>query len=86
MSSVRMCDSCGNIFSERAAGWSTGTVSRVDRDEKGRPTAVTETLDQGPCCSGATVITPRLSLTAGQADRIADTQTQADRDATLGGM
>jgi hypothetical protein len=32
MSSVRMCDNCGAIFSEAEPGWQTGTVTSLDED------------------------------------------------------
>jgi len=32
MSSVRMCDNCGTIFSEAESGWQTGSVVTVEED------------------------------------------------------
>lgn len=32
MSSVRMCDNCGTIFSEASGGWQTGTIITVTEE------------------------------------------------------
>src|SRR6266581_609034 len=49
MSSVRMCDRCGVIFSENAEDWSTGSITRSRKDDKGR--RVSETVQQDACPS-----------------------------------
>jgi hypothetical protein len=54
MSSVRMCDRCTFIFSERADGWSTFTGATQKKDkETGRVTTVSDTLDLCPDCTEA---------------------------------
>lgn len=50
MSSVRMCDKCGTIFSERATDWQTGSITTVD--EHGVVNRVQE--DRCPACSVGT--------------------------------
>ena len=35
MSSVRMCDKCNTVFSERSEGWGTGTFTQPVRDDNG---------------------------------------------------
>lgn len=62
MSSVRMCDRCGDIFPEGAEGSAVGTVTVMKRDsETGRKMAIQETQDQcPPCAGGGTVPTPRI--------------------------
>ena len=54
MSTVRMCDRCGNIFSEREDGWGNFTGTTMRRDEKGRMQQITEALDACPRCNGIT--------------------------------
>lgn len=49
MSSVRMCDQCGNIFSENSEGWTTFSGSRQRRREDG--SRFTETITQDACVS-----------------------------------
>jgi hypothetical protein len=52
MSSVRMCDRCGTIFSERADGWSTFSGTTRKRDpETGKFDTVSDTLDSCPECT-----------------------------------
>jgi hypothetical protein len=48
MSSVRMCDMCGTVFSERAEGWSTFTGSTRRKNDQGQWVNVTDTLDSCP--------------------------------------
>lgn len=85
MSAVRMCDRCGNIFSEREAGWSTFTGTRMERDENGRARNITEQIDTCSTCTIGSTLTPRLAVeSATGVDRIARTQTQSERDALLG--
>ena len=63
MSSVRMCDKCGQIFSENEEDWSTYSGSRKRRREDG--SRYTETIVQDacpPCTNGDTVIKPRLGI------------------------
>lgn len=65
MSSVRMCDRCGNIFSEREDGWETYTATQVKKnpDTRRRETE-TVYLDACPTCAvggfDATVPQPKL--------------------------
>lgn len=75
MSSVRMCDRCGNLFSERAENWSsfTGTTRRKD-PETGDWSNVSDSLDACPDCtelasmaqrpSVPVAVTPRYELPA----------------------
>lgn len=66
MSSVRMCDRCGQIFSENADGWDTYTVNKKTRDEDGNVKVRTEVRDACPDCSipdGS--LTPRAAISAG---------------------
>jgi hypothetical protein len=61
MSSVRMCDRCGSIFSERSDDWSTftGTTKRRNRDS-GQIETQSDTLDSCPDCTELmTSATPR---------------------------
>lgn len=51
MSSVRMCDRCATIFSERAENWSTFTGATRKKDEKGNWTMQSDTLDSCPDCT-----------------------------------
>jgi hypothetical protein len=52
MSTVRMCDKCGEVFSERADGWSTFTGAVRMRDPNtGRAIMREESLDACPDCS-----------------------------------
>lgn len=69
MSSVRMCDKCGEIFSENAEGWSTYSGSVKRRGEKGGAEWQTLTQDACPACTnGTSVPTPRLAIPAGKPD------------------
>lgn len=68
MSSCRMCDRCGTIFSERADDWSTytGTIRRKDK-QTGEVKPVTDQLDACPECTElqfSTVQRPELATTA----------------------
>lgn len=52
MSTVRMCDRDGTIFSERADGWSSFTGATVKRDkDTGKTTTIQDTLDLCPECT-----------------------------------
>ena len=51
MSSVRMCDRCSSIFSERAEGWSTYTGAIRKRDDNGQWVTQSDTLDSCPECT-----------------------------------
>ena len=65
MSSVRMCDRCGNMFSERSEGWETYTATMMVK--KPYPHAITTVLDACPDCAigfgtdNETTVTPRLN-------------------------
>ena len=48
MSTVRMCDKCGKIFSENAEGWQTFTGSSMTTDEFGRRIPRTVQMDLCP--------------------------------------
>lgn len=86
MSAVRMCDRCGEIFSEREDGWASMIGSQIRRDQHGQPRTVTEQMDTCAKCTTGDVQRPRLALdSATGVDRIAKTQTQDDRDRILNG-
>lgn len=52
MSTVRMCDDCGTVFSERADDWSTYTGSVRRRDKAtGKLEVLSDTLDRCPECT-----------------------------------
>lgn len=84
MSAVRMCDSCGEIFSEREDGWASGEVARMARDERGQMRRVAEQLDTCSKCTTGTAPRPRLAIdSATGVDRVAKTLTQAEIDERL---
>ena len=63
MSSVRMCDRCGNIFSENEEDWSTFSGTILRRRENG--SRYNETVNQdacGRCTAGAQPVAPRLAI------------------------
>lgn len=52
MSTVRMCDRCTEIFSERADGWSNFSGSTIKRDpETGKTSTIQDQLDLCPDCT-----------------------------------
>lgn len=65
MSSVRMCDNCGSIFSEAEEGWQTGTVSTVGEDEFGQLVTRRVQQDRCPDCAvgvkGKPKVRPRIA-------------------------
>jgi hypothetical protein len=65
VSSVRMCDKCGNIFSENEEDWSTysGTMKRRREDGSRYTESVTQDACP-PCTNGPEVVKPRLAVTA----------------------
>ena len=63
MSTVRMCDRCGNIFSEREDGWTSMTGTTMRRDSEGRLKSTTEQLDACPSCSvGREIPRPTVAI------------------------
>lgn len=67
MSSVRMCDRCGTIFSENAEDWSTFTGTRRTRDEASNRYRYEEiTQDACPDCTrkvyGGETPAPRTAI------------------------
>jgi hypothetical protein len=88
VSAVRMCDRCGNIFSEREDGWSTFTGSTVKRDQNGQQRATTDQIDTCQVCTTiGSNVTPKLAIdSATGVDRVSKTQTAEDRDRILRGM
>lgn len=52
MSSVRMCDNCGKVFSENEEGWTTFSGSKVKRDKYGD--RYTETISKDACADCST--------------------------------
>lgn len=73
MSSVRMCDKCGEVFSELSEGWQTATLNTVNTDEYGRQTS--EAIRQDFCADCA-VGTPRKKKQTELEERIADLEAQ----------
>lgn len=71
MSSVRMCDQCGTVFSERADDWSTYSGSRRKRDTNGQVVTISDTLDACPDCT-AIRFTPRAELPTTASPRYED--------------
>lgn len=65
MSSVRMCDRCGTVFSERAENWSTFTGTTRRKDADGGWKNVTDSLDSCPECTElmTTAQRPALAVT-----------------------
>jgi predicted RNA-binding Zn-ribbon protein involved in translation (DUF1610 family) len=52
MSSVRMCDNCGFVFSENAEGWSNMTGNRMVRNaETGKMEPKNASVDYCPDCT-----------------------------------
>lgn len=51
MSSVRMCDRCGTIFSELDSGWQTFSASTFTEDDDGNRKAVSVLMDACPSCA-----------------------------------
>jgi len=69
MSSVRMCDRCGTVFSERAENWTTFTGStRKKSQDTGQWITVADTMDQCPECTELTMTPQRPELTTGVHD------------------
>ena len=65
MSSVRMCDKCGTVFSENEDGWSTFTGTRVTRDDDGRTRTLTIQQDScGNCTNGMFQVKPKVIETS----------------------
>ena len=68
MSSVRMCDRCGTIFSEAQPGWQTFAGATVEEDDDGRSTTHRTQFDACPECAVPTgrkrKLTPRLIAAA----------------------
>lgn len=66
MSSVRMCDKCGNIFSENDDGWSTFSGTAMRRREDG--SRYSESVSQDACaaCTGGNngPVVPRIPAAA----------------------
>jgi hypothetical protein len=51
MSHVRLCDKCGEVFSENENGWQTFTATTMQEDENGVMTEVKQALDACPACA-----------------------------------
>lgn len=85
MSSVRMCDKCGYIFSENAADWSTFSGSVQRQREDGSRYFETIQQDACPeCTAGARPTAPRLAIPSQPAaPRISDGKPDYDRIAEL---
>lgn len=63
MSSVRMCDRCSEIFSERAEGWSTFTGATRKRNDDGQWITQSDTLDSCPTCTELMTAPPQVRVT-----------------------
>lgn len=72
MSSVRMCDDCGAIFSENEEDWATAPVSINRRDERGNLKPVNLQEDYCPECvhrkAGNNSRQPRVPAVKGRYD------------------
>lgn len=64
MSSVRMCDRCGTIFSELDSGWQTFSATTVSEDDDGNRKTVSVLMDACPACALETPKTRRQRRTA----------------------
>jgi len=63
VSSVRMCDNCGEIFSEAEERWSTAQQVQIKVDESGQRRHVSLSVDFCPDCSGDTsAVANRLAI------------------------
>jgi hypothetical protein len=60
MSSVRMCDRCGDIFSERGEGWSTFSGATRKKDDNGQWITQSDTLDSCPTCTELMTAPPQV--------------------------
>jgi len=63
VSSVRMCDRCGTVFSERAENWTTFSGATRKKDAEGKWVTVSDTMDQCPECTELTMAPQRPELT-----------------------
>jgi rubredoxin len=70
MSSVRMCDVCGSIFSESEPGWQTGRVATIVED--GIQKVITQ--DRCPECAIGVKGMPKVRPRIGEAPK-SDTPT-----------
>ena len=67
MSSVRMCDHCGAIFSENEENWSTGMGTQFYTDENGIRRQREKQEDRCGTCNGTPqVVQPRIPLEGGR--------------------
>jgi hypothetical protein len=64
MSSVRMCDGCGVIFSEKDPDWASGSITRRKLNERtGTMQEYTEDEDRcGQCATSSTVKVPQVAI------------------------
>lgn len=51
MSHVRMCDRCGEVFSENESGWQTFTAATMVEDENGVQRSINQQMDACPSCA-----------------------------------
>ena len=82
MSSVRMCDRCGSIFSENEDGWVTMSGAQRRRDDRtGEVKTVTVQQDQCAACTSRTLAPVRPEL-AGRYDpaKVARLETELGMD------
>lgn len=68
MSSVRMCDRCGSVFSERAEGWTTFSGGTRRKNQDGQWVTLQDTMDQCPECTELTLTPQRPELTTALSD------------------
>lgn len=79
MSSIRMCDKCGTIFSENEEDWSTGVATQFYTDEKGVRRQREQQRDQCGACNGTPqTIRPRLTIPEGTPDYAKIKQLEAE--------
>lgn len=50
MSEIRMCDSCGNVFSVNEAGWEEYTRKGTGKEFHNPHNHGAQTMHMGPCC------------------------------------
>lgn len=54
MSTPRLCDSCGDVFSELEEGWTTSTQTQISDDDHGNQRTISVRVDACPECSPKT--------------------------------
>ncbi len=68
MSTVRMCDKCGKIFSENTDGWQTFTGATVRRGSDGVRRSEVVSMDACTSCAFQPDAAPVPEITQGSTD------------------